>query len=306
MRLIAYLFTLLIISSCLSQKDPTETHGSSVNLLKSGDIVVSNTGNDTILLLDEDGEYKDALLDSSTDPSLIFNALAYDESLDQLLVSYDSTVATSDKIIGISLWDGTVSNVLSNSNLTGVLTGVARLTNGSLAVLEGTTAMELFDVSGVRSGNPFSAAITANGVDVQPLANGGYVVCSTGTANTVRTYSVAGVLANTATSALPLPTLGALAASSCKQNDAGQIIVAYSGATDHIRAYNSTLATIAWTFNDANVLANPGKIAFRENGNILITDISFNHIVELNSSGGFVRTIGGSVLTAPVSIVVVP
>ena len=306
MRLMSYLFTLLLMTSCLTKEDPTETHGSSVNLIKSGDIIVANTGNDTIMHLDEDGEFIEALIDSSTDPSLIFNAIAWDDSLDQLLVAYDSTVATSDKIIGISLWDGTVSTVLSNSNLTGTLTGVARLTNGSLVVLEGTTTMELFSIAGVRSGNPFSSAITANGVDVQPLSNGGYVVCSTGTANTVRTYSAAGVLAATATSALPLPTLGALAASSCKQNAAGQIIVAYSGATDHIRAYNSTLTTIAWTFNDANVLATPGKIAFRENGNILITDTGMNHIVELNSSGGFVRTIGGSVLTTPVSIVVVP
>lgn len=303
--LITYLFTLLILMGCLS-KDPTETHGSDINLVKSGDIVVVNTGNDTILLLDEAGEFKEALLDSSTDPSLIYNALAYDSSLDQILVAYDSKVATSDRIIGISLWDGKVSNVLSNGNLNGVLTGVARLNNGSLVVLEGTTTMELFDAASVRSGNPFSAAITANGVDVQPLANGGYVVCSTGTANTVRTYSVAGVLAATATSALPLPTLGALASSGCKQNAAGNIVVAYSGATDHIRSYNSTLTTINWTFNDPNVLATPGKIAFRKNGNILITDTGFNHIVELNSSGGFVRTIGGSVLTTPLSLIVIP
>lgn len=303
---VLYLFCLFILTGCILTEEPDSTFGTDANLLKSGDIVVANTGNDTILLLDQDGILKEILTDSTTDPSLNFSALAFDRSLDQILVAFDSTVATSDRIIGISMWDGTLSNVLQNSNYTGILSGIARLNNGSFVGLEGTTTMELFDSNGVRSGNPFSSAITANGVDVNPLSTGGYVVCSTGVANTVRTYSSTGVLVSTATSAAPAPTLGALAASSCISNSLGQIIVAYSGATDHIRAYNSTLTTVLWTYNDSNVLATPGKLAITPAGNILVSDIGLNHIVELNSSGGFVRTIGGNVLAAPVSILVIP
>ena len=79
----------------------------------------------------------------------------------------------------------------------------------------------------------------------------------------------------------------------------------YSGTVDAVRAYNSTLTTTLWTYIDTNTLVTPGKIAIRPNGNLLIADQNFDHLVELNSNGGFVGTIGGVGLSDPLNIAVV-
>jgi hypothetical protein len=309
---------LLITSSCiLKDESPvaTESPGSapgdtSLNLIQSGDIIVANVGNDTILQLDSDGSYKGILYDSPTDATLIFNGLTFDDVNEQILFTYDSTTAALDSVRSISLLDGSSSVVITNSNLNGTLQGLARLTTGELLVLEATTAAEKFLANGTRSGAPFTNTLIATTVDINKLSTGGFVACSTATANTVRTYSAAAAVVATATSATPVNaanvTLGAVASSSCIEDSTGQIIVAYSGATDAIRVYNSALSAPVWTFIDTNVLTSPGRLALRSNGNILITDTGFNHIVELTSDGALVGVIGGAVLSVPTSIVVVP
>lgn len=304
------ILSLLFLFSCvLSKSDPLESSWTAApvpDLIPSGDILVVNSGNDTIVSLDPEGNYRSIVYDSPTDATLLFGALAWDPINSTILFTYDSTTAALDKIKQINPVDGEVTNVLSNSNLNGVMPGVARLASGELAVLEGTTTVELFSAEGIRSGNPFLATITASSVNISALANGGFVTCSTGTANTVRLYTSAGAIVGTATSALPLPTLGALAATDCIEDGSGRIIVSYSGATDYVRAYSSDLSAVIWTFYDANVLTTPGKLAFRSNGNILVTDTAFNHIVEISSSGALVGTLGGGVLSTPASILVVP
>jgi hypothetical protein len=205
------------------------------------------------------------------------------------------------------LTDGSVTTYLSNSNLNGVLPGLTRLSNGDLLIIEGTTAAEKFNSGKIRQGAPFIATLTTAAADVRALQSGGFIVCSSATANTVRTYNAAGVVQSTATSALPAPSLGALAATACIQDSSGRIIVAYSGATDAVRVYSSsTLATVVWTFTDTNVLTTPGKLALRPNGNILVVDQGFNHIVELTPDGSFVGLLGGIGLATPVNLVVVP
>lgn len=298
--------TLLLASCILKDESPIGSTSDEVNLIQSDDIIITNAGNDTIVLLDENGVYKDILVDSQSDAQLIFNALAWDSANNKVLFNYDHLTNAYDSVRSIDLYDGSVTTVVTNNNLQGTMFGVARLTGGELLILEGTNTAEKFLANGTRSGNPFLNTLTTNVADINPLSTGGFVTCSSGTANTVRTYNAAGVVQATATSANPLPTLGALASTSCIQNSAGQIIVAYSGATDAVRVYNSTLATIAWTFTDTNVLTTPGKLAVRSNGNILVTDTGFNHIVEISPDGALVRVIGGGVLATPNNILVVP
>lgn len=298
---------LTFLSSCLLKNEsPLGSSSNDVNLIQSGDIIVTNAGNDTIVLLDENGVYKTSLVDSQSDTALIYNGLAYDTANDQILFVNDHTTAFYDAVKAISLYDGSTSTVISNSNLTGTMPGLARLTGGELLVLETTATAEKFLANGTRSGAPFIATLTTTVADINPLSTGGFVTCSSGTANTVRTYNAAGVVQATATSASPTPTLGALASTSCIQDSSGQIIVAYSGATDAVRVYNSALSTIAWTFTDTNVLTTPGKLAVRSNGNILVTDTGFNHIVEISPDGALVGVIGGAVLSNPNNILVVP
>lgn len=305
-KLIFFTTFSFLISSCLIRNEsPIESSGDSVNLIRRGDIVVTNMGNDSIVLLHEDGSYKATLVDSQTDATLIFNGLAYDSINKKILYTHDSTTATFDAIKSIDLFDGSVSTLISNSNLNGTLQGLARLTGGELLVLEGTTSIEKFLSNGTRSGNPFSAALIATAADITRLNGGGFVACSNSTANTVRTYNAAAVVQATATSALPAPSLGALASTSCTEDENGIIYVAYSGATDAVRAYSPNLATVLWTFTDTNILTTPGKLAIKPNGNILVTDIALHHIIEIDPNGALVRVIGGVVLSTPNNIVVV-
>ncbi len=309
-RLIPLLTVLTLSSSCIISSDsPVESSSDDVNLIQVGDIVVSNLNTDSIILLDEDGVFKATLVDSPIDATLIYNGVHYDSLNKKVLFINDSTVALQDSIKSIDLYDGEVSTLITNNNLTGTMPTLARLTGGDLLVSDATTAAEKFNSAGVRqttAGAVFINTLIATILDINPTTTGGFIACSSSTANTVRTYTSAGVLVATATSALPLPTLGALASSSCIQNQTtGTVYVAYSGATDAIRAYNSTLATVAWTFTDTNVLTTPGKITLRPNGNILVSDTGFHHIVEIDTNGALVRVIGGAVLNNPLHITVV-
>jgi len=306
-----FLFSLILIQSCILKKDsPIESSSNDGNLIQTGDIVVSNAGNDSIVLLHSDGTYKAVLYDIPTTSTVLFNGLAWDSLNKVLLFNYDSTTATFDEVKSIAPFDGAVKTVISNSNLNGTLPGIARLTGGELLVIEGTNAIEMFLADGTRSGNPFLTGLNATMADVTKLSNGGFVACSSSTANTVRTYDVAGVVQATATSSNPVnatnPTLGAIASTSCTQDATGRIIVAYSGATDAVRVYDSAMSAPIWTFIDTNVLTTPGKLAIRANGNILVTDTGFHHIVEISSTGALVQVIGGAVLSTPNNIVVVP
>ncbi len=308
MNLVIQILILFIATSCLlKDESPIETTSTSLDLIKSGDIIVSNLGNDSIVLLDEDGSFKEVLVDSPTDGTLIFNGLTYDSYTGSVLFLNDSTTGTLDAVRSIALTDGSVSTYLTNSNLNGVLPGFARLSGGDLVIIEGTTAAEMFNSDKIRQGAPFISTLTTAAADIQALQSGGFVVCSSATANTVRTYNAAGVVQATATSASPTPSLGALAATACIQDSSGRIIVAYSGATDAVRVYtSSTMATVAWTFTDTNVLTTPGKLAIRPNGNILVVDQALNHIVELTPDGAFVDLLGGAVLATPLNLIVVP
>lgn len=307
MKRLLSLSILFILTSCLvSSESPISSSANDVNLIQRNDIIVSNAGNDSIILLDSDGNYKATLVDVNTSTTITFNGLAYDGVNRKVLYAYDHQTAALDAIYGISLYDGSSHLVLSNNQLSGTLPGLARLTNGELLILETNGTIEKFSASGTRIGAPFTSTMTTTVADVSRRVNGGYVVCSSGTSNTVRTYTAAGVLQNTATSANPAPSLGGMAATSCSEAPNGNIIVSYSGTTDAVRAYNSNLSSVVWTFTDTNVLSTPAKLAIQANGNVLITDTGYDHIVELDSNGGFVRTIGGSVLSDPNNIVVIP
>lgn len=307
MRLIYVVLILFLGTSCiLSNESPVETSSDDVNLIQVGDIIVTNAGNDSIVLLDSDGTFKATLVDSQTDSTLIYNGLAFDDVNRVVLFTNDSTVAAQDSVKKIDLYDGEVSTLITNNQLNGTLPGLARLTGGDLVILEGTSAAEKFDSNGVRVGTPFLSGLQTNVADITRLSDGRMILCSSGTANTVRIYaSTGGAAIATATSASPTPSLGALASTSCTQGADGTIFVAYSGGTDAVRAYDSTLSTVLWTFTDTQVLTTPGKLAVRSNGNILVTDTGFHHIVEIDSNGALVRVIGGSTLNNPNNIVVV-
>lgn len=295
-----------VLGGCvLKEEKAVESFNSSANLIKSGDIVVVNIPNDSIVLLDKDGNYKSTIFNDDNAASVIIGGVNYDSVSKRLLFTYDSTTAILDEVRSISLFNGRVSTVLNDANVTGILQGVVRLKGGEYVILESTTVAEKFNSSLVRQGAPFPLTVLAN-VQIEALSTGGFLACTSGTANTVRTYSAAGAVVNFATSASPTPTLGAMGASGCVVRPDGTIVVAYSGTTDTVRAYSANLGTILWDYSNTTVLSTPGKMAVRANGNILVTDTALNHIVELSSTGAFIRLIAGSALSTPGYIEVIP
>lgn len=310
MKIIILFVIASIFSSCMLKEDkPTSTTSNDANIIKSGDIIVVNGGNDSIILMDSEGNFKDYLYTPSTSAVYSFPALAWDTLNNKLLFTYDSTTATNDKIMSIDPFDLSISTVYNNSSIltaTG-LNGIARLTGGSLVAIESTATMEKFDSAWNRVGTPFiNATLTATAVDVAPLSTGGFVVAASGTTNTIRTYDSAGTAVASATSAAPTPTMGAAqAATGVVANSSGEILAAFSGTYDGVRKFSSNLSTVVWTFVDSH-LTTPGKLAVRSNGNVLVLDTAFNYIVEINSDGTFKRTLASSLLTNPLAIIVVP
>lgn len=310
MKLILKLLFLLFISSCMLKEDsPIATTANDANIIKSGDIIIVNGGNDSIILLDSEGNFKEYLYSPSTSAVYSFPAIMWDKVTKKVLFTNDSTTAANDQIMSIDPFDLTVSTVYNNSTIltaTG-LNGLARLTDGSLLAIEAASTMEKFDSSWNRVGAPFmNGTLTATAVDVASLSNGGFVVAASGVANTIRTYNSAGTAIASATSAVPTPTMGsAQAATGVAVNSNGEILAAFSGANDGVRKFSSDLATVIWTFADSR-LTTPGKLAVRSNGNVLVLDTAFNYIVEINFDGTFKRTLASSLLTSPLAIMVVP
>lgn len=293
----------------LKTDSPTSTTENDANKIKSGDIIVVNGGNDSIVLMDSEGNFKEYLYSPSTSATYSFPAITWDSTTKKVLFTYDSTTAANDAIMSIDPFDLSVSTVYNNSSIltaTG-LNGIARLTGGSLIAIESTTTMEKFDSSWNRVGTPFmNATLTATAVDVAALSTGGFVVAASGTSNTIRTYDSSGTAVASATSASPTPTMGAAQASTgVAVNSSGEILAAFSGTYDGVRKFSSDLSTVVWTFADTH-LTTPGKIAVRANGNVLALDTAFNYIVEINSDGTFKRTLASSLISTPLAIMVVP
>lgn len=192
MRLNYPLFALLsLLLGCVLKEDsPVESFNNAGNVIQSGDIVVINTPNDSILLLDRNGNYKSTLVNEADPASVILGGLNYDSVSKRILFTYDHATASLDELRGISLFNARVDTVLNNSFLTATNTfgAPARLTNGDYLILETATTVEKFSSSFVRQTTtaPFSTAflISAN-VQLEALSTGGFLACATGTANTV-------------------------------------------------------------------------------------------------------------------------
>lgn len=299
------LLALLGLSSCLIQSEsPLESSSNEVNLIQSGDIVVANWGNDSLLLLNPDGSYKAELVNEQTSNTILLNGLYFDPVSRQILFAYDHSTTSLDGVRSISLFDGSQETFLSNNNLSGSLYGITRLTSGEVLVIDSNNRIERFDEDGSYNGafTGFSSSLR----DITRLESGGFVVCSTSTSNTVRLYDSIGTLQATASGSTPPPSIGGLQGVSCLEAPNGNIIVLYSGGTDAVRAYSSDLSTVIWTFTDTNVLRTPGKLAVKPDGNILATDTYYDHVLELNPLGGLEQILSGSVLSDPSNIIVVP
>jgi hypothetical protein len=87
----------------------------------------------------------------------------------------------------------------------------------------------------------------------------------------------------------------------------GRIAVAWSGTTDSVQIRSADLTTLVATYTDATKLTVPSGLAVRPgNGNILVGDTTYNHLVEIEPDGTFVGVVGEGILNFPRSILVLP
>ena len=134
------------------------------------------------------------------------------------------------------------------------------------------------------------------------MSNGGFVHCSTGT-DVVRTYNAAGTQVATRASGIAATT----DANGCIEMSGGNIATVWNGTTDTVSIYNSTLASSLFTYSSVSLMPNPGGIAQRTNGNLLVTERTNHYIIEITSAGAYVNTLAvGTVLSTPEYILVVP
>lgn len=303
-RLFNLLFLTILIGFLFGCKQdaPVPTTSSSSYLIKPGDILVVNTTSDSLLHFDSDGNYKGVLYDLDNVGESMYG-IAWKSDTKEIIF----TVNGAPRVGAISVVDGTYRNLITDTNLTGTLRGLTQLPGGDILVIE-TANVERFTTAGVRrtsvSGitwpNTFSG--TAAPEQIHTTTNGEIILC--GSANVNRFTQNAVRVGAAVVSAIA----GTTAANGCIEMSNGSIAVAFSGTTDTIRTVGAgmTQASIATIYSDLAVLASPRWLTQTLNGNLLTVDSVFNQIVEITTSGTFVRTLGGSLLGTPNAVFSVP
>lgn len=262
----------------------------------SGDLIVSNSGSDAVLVLNSDGTYKNIIYNVLNSAESVYG-LAWSESTHEILISVDGL----DRVVAISAEDCSERYLVANPNLSGNIRGITKLTGGDILVVE-TNAVERFTTDGFRvTSGGWPKSLQSAGTNLSSTSSGGFILCST-TTDVVRVYDDAGTQLATKSSGVG----GTTDATGCLVLNNGQIATAWSGTSDRVVIYSSDLSTTVSTFNNTAILATPGGIAERSNGNLLILDRAYHYIVEITPAGEFVKILGDGVLSTPEFIVSIP
>ncbi len=293
--LLGWVISVCNISCSPEDNEDSATSDSEEACLASGDIVVSNSGSDALVVLNPDGTFKRvAYYVLSASDSLY--GITWSSLTGEIFIVVDGV----DRVVALDPLDCSTRDVVIDANLTGTVRGITQLTGGDILISE-TSNIERFGSNGnrVTSGWPLAAQTGATGLSA--LSNGGFVHCSN-TADVVRTYSSAGVQAATRASGIAATT----DAMDCFVMSDGNIATAWSGTSDTVSIYSSSLAPVA-LYSNTGYLAAPGGIGQRPNGgNLLIVDRVYNYIVEITTTGSLVGTFGSGLLSTPEFILVVP
>lgn len=248
------------------------------SLIKSGDIIISNQGTDSVLLFDSSGKYKDVVYDLPTANGEAITGISENTLTGEILIAVDGT---PDRVIAVKKSDLSSREFIRDANLTGTIRGIAFLTSGDTLVTE-TSNIEKFDLIGYRvTTGSWPKALQTTGSGIDAISGGGFIHCSTGS-DVVRTYDATGTQVATVSSGIA----GTTDAADCKADSADDsVIAAWSGTTDTIRKYSANLGTTTWSYSSLSVLSTPSGIAVRANGNVLALDSALNHVVEITFDG---------------------
>lgn len=301
--LLILIATFLVASFVGCKNDsPIPTTSSSTYLVKPGDILVVNMTSDSLLHFDSNGVYKGVLYDVDNIGESLYG-IAWKADTKEIIF----TVNGAPRVGAVSVVDGTYRNLISDANLTGTLRGLTQLPGGDILVIE-TANVERFTSAGVRRTSvsgvtwPNTLGGTAAPEQIHTAANGDIIIC--GSANVNRFTQNAVRVGAAVVSAIA----GTTAGNGCIEMSNGSIAVAFNGTTDTIRTVGSgmTQASIATIYSDLAVLGSPRWLTQTLSGNLLTVDSVFNQIVEITSTGTYVRTLGGGVLGTPNAVFSVP
>lgn len=290
--------TILLFSSCLKKEEIIGTYSHQTNIIKPGDIIVSNGNSDSLILLDATGEYKKTLYDVDNISETI-SGIAYKPDTKEIIFTVTGAAL---RVGAVSIVDGSYRNFIINVSLTTPLRGVAVMTDGNVLVTH-AGIIQKFSTDGTRiTAGAWPKTLMGTPQQISALPNGGFLNCSD-TTDLVRTYDSAGVQTGTSAASGIAATTDVFA---CMRLSDGRIANAWNGTTDTISVWNSDFTGRVNIYADTSVLGNPRGIAQRANGNLLITDATNNYIVEIDIDGNFINKLGGSILNGPTSIFVMP
>lgn len=299
---IIIIFLITFFLGC-KKEDSIPTTSNQTYLVRPGDIVVVNGASRSLILLDSNGGYKTVLYDLDNIAESIYD-VAFKSDTNEIIF----TVNGSPRVGAVSVVDGSYRTLIADANLAGALKGITQLKNGDILVSE-VNNIERFTTNGVRrtsvSGVTWPNTLGGTSTTAEQLyatADGGFVVCSSGSDN-VKRYTQNAVIVGPAVVSGIAATTDAFG---CIELADGKIAMAFNGTTDTIRTVSASMTGIATIYSDLAVLASPRTLTQALNGNILIVDSVYNQIVEITTSGSFVRTLGGSLIGTPNAVFSVP
>lgn len=294
-------FSILILSLGCKSKAPVKTVSSQINLIKPGDLIVVNSTSRSLLLLDSDGNFKQVIYDVDNIAESLYG-IAFKSDTNEIIFSVNG----SPRVGAISVVNGTYRTLIADANLTGTLKGLTQTPSGDILVIENTN-VERFSSTGVRrtlvSGvtwpNTFGAI--AGPEQITSAANGEIIIC--GSANVKRYSATAGAQVG---ASVVSGIAGTTATFGCMELSNGKVAISFSGTTDTISTCTGAMTGVAALYSDIAVLGAPRTLTQTLNGNLIIPDSTFNQLVEITTSGTFVRTLGGTLLGTPTAAFSVP
>lgn len=289
---------LVLFSSCNPAAIATVSDSSAV--VAPGDIIVSNYGSASIVVLNSDGIFKSILLQLLSTSSGRLNGVGWSSVHNEILVAVDGS---PDQIIAISAETGNQRKI-DTSGLGGNIRQIASLSGGDIIVVESNN-LERYTPSGIHvtSGNWPLSGLQTNIEGLRVTSAGNILMCSRGS-DIVGIYDESGnVVAGTKASGVA----GTTDCYGTTELGNGDIAVAWSGSTDTIAVYSSDLSTTVGTFSDTSKITNPRAMRSSLDGTqFYLLDSYYNNIHIFDNDGTYIKKILPGVLSTPNDIMVVP
>ncbi len=286
-----------MLASCNPEAVPTESDSSSL-ALGPGDIVVANTGADSVVVLDSTGAYKSVLkqLDASVDSPY---GLAWSPDTSEVLIAINGS---PDRIIAISALTG-VEREIDTSGLNGNIRKISVLPNGDFAVIE-SNVVERFTINGSRITEDWPLSGLQSGLEGIDVNSSGNIILCSRTSDEVGVYDEEGGVVSAAIASGIAGTTDCYGANELGN---GNIAVVWVGTSDTVSIYSSDLTSTVATFSDTGKISNPRAIATSLDGTqFYVIDATFNNIHLFDNDGSYVEEISPGVLSIPNDIIVIP